>query len=676
MAQTNLSLNDIGTTSIPRAYSGSNGVLKDTQSIAAMRNCTSMFAGLPDGDDIISGPQNVRAINFGGFQYNTAGTQDLTGVTRYMIDSTNWDLGNASNMFFIVLAGTYALTNWCDSQTFYKNGSSFITVTNAGTVTTGATTVFAKGDRIESNKPFSLWYYGTGGTAQLPGLTGAYAGFSGYAFSTRNDRESATNANKLELFCTNNESDGNPGGFFQIREVSNSGTTYTSTGAVQDDEWGGSIGENFDQSMVNGDCYFIQSNRLFCCWRGRATSTAIYDTIPMYPMTTEAKYGWYSQGGHLQAMAGPQQHIDGSSTGYIVKTRTSTTTTTEFTQNTSGASWVRNDANTGGNSSAHFAGSPAVTYISNGPDATTGAGPIFSSESQGDGSGTEMTPHVGTSATKMGSFTFTCTPGSADWVAFLSPGATIEQYVVMQFNSSRTFDSSQALGNSTTGYVNTTDYPWTSCRFVDGLGAGNVYWCTGPMLAWYDTDTSDDDESILFIGETMDGFTATSVTVTGDEEGSSAALSSFASSACSPSEPVNANCFMPHTSVTAGIVFFTSSAMTSVFLEFPGYDPLVGGWARTTVGRTNTAVLFGDYANGRVSSTSSCSDRRLKKNIEKVGNSPSGINIYQFEYIDEKYGKGRFEGAMSQELLEHTTEFENGELWLSYDNIDVKHKEV
>ena len=31
---------------------------------------------------------------------------------------------------------------------------------------------------------------------------------------------------------------------------------------------------------------------------------------------------------------------------------------------------------------------------------------------------------------------------------------------------------------------------------------------------------------------------------------------------------------------------------------------------------------------------------------------------------------------MSQELLEHTTEFENGELWLSYDNIDVKHKEV
>ena len=670
MSTTNISLNNIGKISIPGTYSGSLGVLKDTQGVAAMRNCTSLFTGIPNMMSDVAGPNNLTVYNFSGFQYDGTGTLDYNQFKRYMVNDESWTLGALSNMFFIVYAGTYALINWCDNQTFYKNGSSITTVTNAGTVTSGATTIFAKGDRIESDNPFSLYY------PSLPGLIGAYAGYSGYAFSTRNDRESATNANKLELFCTHFESDGSSlGGFVEVRSVSNTGTTYTSTSDVFDDEWGGTIGENYDTSMVNGNCYFAESNRLMCAWRGRATSTAIYDTVQMFPMTTEVKYGWYSSGGHLLAAAGPQQNIDGSSTGYQVKTRTSTTTTTEFTQNTSGASWVRNDANTGANTGTFFAGSPAATYIGNGPDSTTGAGPAFTCESQGDGNGTEMTPHVSEMATKMGHHTFTCTPGTDDWVAFLSPGATIEEYVVIQFNSSRNFDSSQALGNSTTGYVNTTDYPYTSCRFTDGLGAGNVYVCTGPMLAWYDTDSSDDDETILQIGEVMDGFTFTNFTIYGDDATASG-LSTTTGGACSPAEAISQTVSSPVSYITAGMVLFTSNNFENPFLEFTGKDPAEGGWARLNLSRTTTAILFGDYANGRVTSTFSCSDRRLKKNIEKVGTSPSGINIYQFEYIDEKHGVGRFEGAMSQELLEHTIEHDNGELWLSYDNIDVRFKEV
>ena len=35
------------------------------------------------------------------------------------------------------------------------------------------------------------------------------------------------------------------------------------------------------------------------------------------------------------------------------------------------------------------------------------------------------------------------------------------------------------------------------------------------------------------------------------------------------------------------------------------------------------------------------SDERLKKNIQLVGKSPNGVNIYEFEYKDTKYGKGR-----------------------------------
>ena len=44
------------------------------------------------------------------------------------------------------------------------------------------------------------------------------------------------------------------------------------------------------------------------------------------------------------------------------------------------------------------------------------------------------------------------------------------------------------------------------------------------------------------------------------------------------------------------------------------------------------------------------SDRKLKKNINKIGESPSGLNIYSFEYKDSKHGEGLFQGVMSDEI--------------------------
>lgn len=68
------------------------------------------------------------------------------------------------------------------------------------------------------------------------------------------------------------------------------------------------------------------------------------------------------------------------------------------------------------------------------------------------------------------------------------------------------------------------------------------------------------------------------------------------------------------------------------------------------------------------------SDRHLKKNIEMVGKSESGIPIYHFEYKDKKYGRGRFEGVMAQDLLssnpDAVLEIE-GYLAVDYNKIDV-----
>ena len=47
---------------------------------------------------------------------------------------------------------------------------------------------------------------------------------------------------------------------------------------------------------------------------------------------------------------------------------------------------------------------------------------------------------------------------------------------------------------------------------------------------------------------------------------------------------------------------------------------------------------------------SAASDKRLKHNIELVGKSPKGINIYEFDYKDKTYGPDRYRGVMAQEV--------------------------
>ena len=67
------------------------------------------------------------------------------------------------------------------------------------------------------------------------------------------------------------------------------------------------------------------------------------------------------------------------------------------------------------------------------------------------------------------------------------------------------------------------------------------------------------------------------------------------------------------------------------------------------------------------------SDRRLKTDINFVGKSPSGINIYTFRFIDSRmYGKGLYQGVMSDEVPESVVvEDTNGYDMVNYDQIDV-----
>lgn len=91
-------------------------------------------------------------------------------------------------------------------------------------------------------------------------------------------------------------------------------------------------------------------------------------------------------------------------------------------------------------------------------------------------------------------------------------------------------------------------------------------------------------------------------------------------------------------------------------------------------------------AGGTVTSLTACgggggfgpSDRRLKKNIRQYGKSLNGINIYLFEYNDEKYGKGVWQGVMADEVEHIDGAVVNmGEYkWVNYDKVDVEFKQI
>tara|TARA_R110002096_G_scaffold409153_1_gene608461 strand:+ start:536 stop:1306 length:771 start_codon:yes stop_codon:yes gene_type:complete len=71
------------------------------------------------------------------------------------------------------------------------------------------------------------------------------------------------------------------------------------------------------------------------------------------------------------------------------------------------------------------------------------------------------------------------------------------------------------------------------------------------------------------------------------------------------------------------------------------------------------------------------SDIRLKEKIKKTGKSPSGIPIYEFNYIG---GSNRYSGAMAQDLLEMNIDAvslgEDGYYRVNYNNIDVDMRQI
>ena len=105
------------------------------------------------------------------------------------------------------------------------------------------------------------------------------------------------------------------------------------------------------------------------------------------------------------------------------------------------------------------------------------------------------------------------------------------------------------------------------------------------------------------------------------------------------------------------------------------------GMSMQQVGNAQQAIaankaMWGNIigAVGSVAAASVLSDRRLKKNIKLVGKSPSGLNIYNFEY---KNKQGVYQGVMSDEIPQNAV-IASGDGYdrVNYNMLDVEFKQI
>ena len=124
----------------------------------------------------------------------------------------------------------------------------------------------------------------------------------------------------------------------------------------------------------------------------------------------------------------------------------------------------------------------------------------------------------------------------------------------------------------------------------------------------------------------------------------------------------------------AGDYIFTAQVGGRVnFLSNGTYGFNTNGLNSQTVTRQFTV------SSGKVTGVTVCgggrSERRLKYNIEFIGDSPLGIPIYHFNYKNELYGKGRFIGTMVDDLqrlgYEDVLINTDDGIFVDYNKIDV-----
>ena len=111
---------------------------------------------------------------------------------------------------------------------------------------------------------------------------------------------------------------------------------------------------------------------------------------------------------------------------------------------------------------------------------------------------------------------------------------------------------------------------------------------------------------------------------------------------------------------------------TGKLMEMHGAEAQAAGEAKAAAAQAKGQAIAGIGS----SIMGAASDRKLKKNISKIGKSASGLNIYSFEYKNPIFGEGLFQGVMSDEVPGEAVIPMDGYNAVNYNMLDVEFKNI
>ena len=115
---------------------------------------------------------------------------------------------------------------------------------------------------------------------------------------------------------------------------------------------------------------------------------------------------------------------------------------------------------------------------------------------------------------------------------------------------------------------------------------------------------------------------------------------------------------------------FAFASMAAAMQWLADHPEVVVGTIVVVAGVTFIVATGG--AGGLVLVPAAASDRRLKHSIKLIDVSPQGLNIYSFKYKDVKFGKGTWQGVMSDEIPNYAViKGNDGFDRVDYSKIDV-----
>jgi len=453
-------MNNLNSTYDAAATPGTNDTMGDIADYSGL--------GAPFPDSVFSDDGSNLKL-WGNFATWSTGS-DFSGSRRMQ----NIGAGGQNfpcNQYVAVDSADYVVRALVDDVGIYRNGTLQFTLTNAGDELGVG---LSPGDLLGLTRPANIME-GTNYTD----MAAIYMGWSGFTFCHRRDRNTGATLTIASIADNTN---------WEVRYSTLSGNV-TSTTALSS----GLLTNAYDIAsitMTSTRNHIIYANKPIACYIRQTAGSGTNDTLPLYPMDQDDKFGAASNSGHAFLLNNASQGRNAASvTQQLFASSSDATYGTEKNASAAYNVWYVDNA-ISKTSGAGFSG-PVQKMVS-------GNGGLHTAEQQGDGDGSEMTPFVSKKAFGKAACLVKTTQ-NADWVTCISDSAIDIEH--------RNYYGGLVTASTMTG---NNDIFFT--RFTN-VNSGSIFTSDDDFIMYADTTSTLKDEKVFIMGDTKFQPTTASISV-------------------------------------------------------------------------------------------------------------------------------------------------------------------